>query len=235
MSSQPPFYAEDPAVRAAFFDIDGTLTNSSDVWDVLINSPYVSRQRKSRLYATALPQYLLSKIDVVDQAKFRERWVQAMASLLKGWTAEQVDSICEQIVHEALIPTLRTDTIEILRRHKERHPVILVSTMFDGIVTRMADYLEVEAGLGSRVDIEDGRATGKITGPLCAGEGKLDFARRYLQEHHPNIRLLECAAYADSQSDIPLLAGVGYPVAVYPDTPMRHAALDHHWRIFENS
>jgi phosphoserine phosphatase len=90
-----------------------------------------------------------------------------------------------------------------------------------------------DTGLGSQVEFRDGRCMGRIVGQTCSGLRKVDFARRYLEQHHPGLSLADCAAYADSRSDIPFLAGVGYPVAVYPDEAMRAAALEHGWPIYE--
>ncbi len=220
--------------RVAFFDIDGTLTSGGDVWRALVTSPEVSPLRKSWLYATGMPHYLVSKTGLVSQAAFRDRWVRLMAWLMTGWTPEQVQAIAGQIVEEALIPVLRPDVVAVLKQQKTQGtPVALVSTMFERIVAGLADYLDSGAGLGSVVEMRDGHCTGHIIGPTCSGARKLDFAQRYLSQHYAGVTLADCSAYADSASDIPFLAGVGHPVAVYPDATMRAAALEQGWQLFE--
>lgn len=226
-------YTIPSGVRAALFDIDGTLTSGGEVWSVLIHSPLVSRARKSWLYGSGMPHYLLSKTGLVSQSGFRDRWVRLMAWLMKDWPEAQVQAMVTRLSQGALIPALRADVVDILRQHQAAgHPVLLVSTMFTGIVSDFAHHLGVAAPLGSVVGMANGRCLGRIEGPTCSGARKLDFARRYLEQHHPGIALADCAAYADSRSDIPFLGGAGYPVAVYPDDAMHAAARQQGWAVF---
>jgi HAD superfamily hydrolase (TIGR01490 family) len=227
-------YTTDPKVRAALFDIDGTLTASGVWWEALLASPDVKPLKKLWLNTTAMPHYLLSKAGIASQAGFRNRWIRLMAWLMAGWSDNQVQAINEQTVTTCLVPALRSDVWDILRQHKAAgHPVILVSTMFEGIVNRFAQHIGGDAGLGSIVEFRDGHCTGQIVGETNSGGRKVNFARRYLEQHYPEISVAECAAYADSRSDIPFLAGVGFPIATYPDEIMRAAATEHGWSIYE--
>lgn len=227
-------YADQVGVRAALFDIDGTLTTGGEVWGGLIHSPDVTRLSRVTLYAASLPHYALSKAGVVSQAGFRERWVGRMAGLMRGWSAEQVQAIYYRLAHDYLIPKLRPDTVEILRQHKASgHIVLLVTTMFTGIAAEVAAHVGADAGIGSPVEMRDGRCTGRLVDLPCAGARKIACASAYLEQHQPEITPSACAAYGDSRSDIAFLAGVGFPVAVYPDDAMRAAAQQHRWRIYE--
>ena len=227
-------YSIDSNIRAALFDIDGTLTSGGDVWAALINSPYVNRLKKGWLYSSGLPHYMLSKAGIVSQAGFRDRWVRLMAWLMAGWRDPQAQAHYSQILMEGLLPMLRADVLEIMKQHQALgQPVILVSTMFEGIVQGFAAHVGADAGLGTRVEFRGGRCTGRVIGETCSGVRKVDFARRYLEEHHAGLSLAEVAAYADSRSDIPFLAGTGHPVATYPDDAMRASAQDRGWPVYE--
>ncbi|RPI97139.1 MAG: HAD-IB family hydrolase [Chloroflexi bacterium] len=227
-------YTIHPKVRAALFDIDGTLTTGGDVWAALVHSQDVTRVKRTWLYTTAMPHYLLSKLGLVDQAAFRDRWVRLMAWLMGGWSEPQVQAIYDQIVEGFLLLTLRPDVVEILKTHKNLgHPVILVSSMFEGMASGFAPHVGADEGLGSQVEVKNGRCRGRIVGHTCSGARKLDFARRYLDTHHPSLTLADCAAYADSRSDIPFLEGVSYPVATYPDEAMREVAEARGWSVVE--
>jgi HAD superfamily hydrolase (TIGR01490 family) len=227
-------YVHDPDIQAVFFDIDGTLTSGGDVWEALLKSPDVNPVRKSWLYISALPHYQLSKIGLLSQAGFRDRWVRLMAWLMTGWADMQVGAIFDQIMQGHLVLTLRPDIVAILKQHKAQgHPVVLVSTMLDGMVSRLVEHLGADAGLGSRLEMRNGRCAGRVVGQTCSGARKVDFVHAYLAEYMPGVSFDTCAAYADSHSDIPLLAGSGYPVATYPDELMRAAAVERGWRIYE--
>ena len=220
-------------VRAALFDVDGTLTSGGSVWRPLLRSPDVSPAKKAWLYATAMPHYLLSKGRMASQAGFRDRWVRLMAWLMAGWSVEAVEEICQEVASTQLAPNLRLDVVDILKQHQQHgHYVVLVSTMFEGIVQEIARLLGADVGLGSRVAVQDGRCLGRVEDMTCSGERKVQFVREHLAQRPERISLAECAAYADSRADFPLLASVGYPVAVYPDSAMRAYAEKRGWRVF---
>lgn len=225
-----------PEARAALFDIDGTLTTGGWIWRPLVASPDVALVRKAWLYATAFPHYGLSKAHLVGQAGFRDRWVRLMAWLVQGWSRAQVRTLCDTIVREMLIPNVRADVVAIARTYQQHdRPVILVSTMFDEIVTQFSAHLGVSAGLGSVLAFDGDMCRGKIVGETCSGERKVIFAERLLAAQWPGISLDECAAYADSSSDIALLAAAGFPVAVYPDPVMQKAAHEAQWTVYTGS
>lgn len=222
-----------PPLRAAAFDIDGTLSRGADPWLPLRHSPDVALWRKARLYAEVVPHMLVMRAGLADQAGFRDRWVRHMAALMTGWPSAQVQALCHRIVHEILIPDLRADVVEILRAHQQHgHRVVLVSTMFDAIVGELAAALGADAGLGSTIAYENGRCLGRVVGETCAGARKVTALNSYLAALDPPATLSECAAYADSRSDIAFLSGVGWPVAVYPDAEMRAAARERNWRTY---
>ncbi len=226
-------YVDDSDVRAVLFDIDGTLTVGGAVWSVLIHSPDVVWLKKGWLYGTALPHYALSKAGIVAQAQFRDRWVRLMAWLMAGWSEQQVETVYQRTVQDCLVPDLRSDVVDILQQHKAAgHHVVLVSTMFEGIVAQLAGHLGADAGLGSLVLMQNGRCAGQIVGQTCSGGRKLDYAERHLSQLDPAIALQNCTAYADSASDIDFLAGVKYPVATYPADEMRTEAVQQGWAMY---
>ncbi len=221
-------------IQAALFDIDGTLTTGEDFWDVLIYSPKVSLARRTQLYAKTVPIYALVKGHLANQARFRSRWVHYMAGLMRGWEAAEVDALCNDIVRERLVPGLRPDVVRLLNGHKAAgHPVLLVSTMFESIVRGLAQHLGADVGIGTPVEMHDGYCTGCVVGETCSGTQKAQYVQRYFETHTPELSLAACAAYADSQSDVPFLMAVGHPTAVYPDHAMRRAAEQHRWPIHE--
>lgn len=225
-------YAYLDHVQAALFDIDGTLTTGGGVWGTLLKHPDVKLSRKAWVYLTGVPHHLATKTPFVGQASFRDRWVRLMARLLNGWVESEVQDVCAAIVREQILSKSRGDVADLLHEHKRRgHVVILVSTMFDFIVNRTAVELGANVGLGSRLRFSSGVCTGKIEGQTCSGSRKVEFAEAYLRTHFPEISLAQCAAYADSQSDIPFIAATCYPVAVYPDDVMRSAAEEQDWLV----
>jgi HAD superfamily hydrolase (TIGR01490 family) len=83
----------------------------------------------------------------------------------------------------------------------------------------------------TRLEEKDGRWTGKVLGQPMFGEAKAIAVWWFAEKW--KLNLSECAAYGDSVHDQWMLASVGKPVAVNPDSGLRMAAQRKHWKIVE--
>jgi phosphoserine phosphatase len=81
----------------------------------------------------------------------------------------------------------------------------------------------------SRLEVAQGRFTGRPIEPICYGAGKIVWAERFASER--NVTLKDCAFYSDSYTDLPMLERVGRPVVVNPDPRLRRAAKQRGWPI----
>jgi len=78
---------------------------------------------------------------------------------------------------------------------------------------------------------ERGVCTGHLRHSPLVGESRAAWVRDYAASE--GLDLSRSFAYADSHSDLPMLAVVGHPVAVRPDiTLLRHAKANH-WPIVD--
>ncbi|MEQ4522890.1 HAD family hydrolase, partial [Nocardioides kribbensis] len=76
-----------------------------------------------------------------------------------------------------------------------------------------------------------GRCTGHLVSSPLVGESRAAFMQAWAAEH--DVDLTASYAYADSHSDLPLLAAVGNPVAVRPDVPLYRHARRQGWSIVD--
>lgn len=210
----------------AFFDIDGTLI-TENVWSRFLATPSIAPGKRGA-YLRMLPAFAARKLGLVDEARFREAWVQGMARLTAGWSPEQMDALYDRIVLDELRDAVRADVAGRAHAHAARGDrVVLISGMFSGFAERFARLLGAETGLGTRLAYVNGACAGRIDGRGCAGEQKPVFMRDYAGADS----LASAYAYADSYSDVPMLSAVGHPVAVYPDRTLRAHAQAHQWEI----
>ena len=110
------------------------------------------------------------------------------------------------------------------------HPVAIVSASTPYAVHPVAQALDLgEAYLSTRLEVIDGRFTGRVIAPACYDEGKLILARDYAARH--GIDLAQSYFYSDSHRDLPLLEAVGHPVAVNPNRRLARLAAARGWPV----
>src|SRR3972149_8106872 len=141
------------ALRAAFFDVDGTLTTER-VWRGMLE---YFRQRGLRrwthriFWAYHLPIYLLYKVGLASQAAFRRPWAAPLAWFIRGYSVEQAQQVWDWVAQTYLKPFWRQDALDLIKKHKAVGDLVVL----------------VSAGL---TPLEE--AIAKVVGADVAGEGE---------------------------------------------------------------
>jgi putative phosphoserine phosphatase/1-acylglycerol-3-phosphate O-acyltransferase len=221
-------------VIAALFDFDGTLY-TGHVWQDLVRHHWHARRHRRWVLAYVLRNMAplpIFRLGLMDQATFFGTWGRTMAWLLRGWTADEAYALFERLTEKQVIPNLRPDVLEHVRRHQaEGHLVALVSGTFSCLLEVIAQRLDIEHAVGTPLEIKDGRYTGRIIPPLCQGEGKPRRTRAYLADRGLEVDWAVSFAYADRSADLSLLQQVGQAVAVYPDESLFAHAQAQGWAV----
>lgn len=222
--------AADAARGAAFFDLDRTLIRRSSM---LALAPTLRRSgligwrslaRATAWHAVYLVRGVSSKqlSDVAGQT-FR---------LMRGWPVDEFRALIAEEI-EPLAALAFPDAIQRMRAHQARgEPAVVVSASLIDLVQPLADRLGLDAAIGSRAAIREGRYTGEVE-TFLHGAAKADAVRQYAATH--GIDLARSSAYTDSRSDIQLLQTVGHPHAVNPDKALEREAESHGWPVLHFS
>ena len=205
---------------AALFDLDGTLY-TGHIWQDLVRHHWAARHHRRWVAAyltwnmAPMPLY---RLGLVSRATYFHIWGETMGWLLRGWTLVEAQALFEKLSEEQVVPNVRPDILNRLHQHQDQgHLVALVSGTFAPFLEVIARRLGVQHAIGTPLEVRDGRYTGRIVPPLCQSEGKPQRAQAYLADRDVEIDWTASYAYADRDTDIPLLSLVGQPVAVYPD------------------
>ena len=97
-------------------------------------------------------------------------------TLLRGVSRDRLDLLGEEYFHYVLKPQLRKQAVERLTsavRQGER--VVLVGQLLENILRPLAHHLGVESFIANRLEYRDGKATGRLLGPVVRPRGP--FAR----------------------------------------------------------
>jgi len=222
-------------MRAAFFDIDGTLT-SERTWKGIMD--YFTRNHLRRgmhlAFLTAhYPLYYLRRLGLISESAFRSPWAAHLAWYVRGYTPRQAEPVWEWAVDRFLSQYWREDTRRLLQEHLDLGDmVMLVSAAPLPLVQHIARELGAHHAAGTRFELRGGRYTGRAVPPVVIDEGKAQATQAVLQSLGLSVDLPASFSYADSISDRSFLEMVGHPVAVYPDNALRLLAVERGWRVF---
>jgi HAD superfamily hydrolase (TIGR01490 family) len=218
----------------ALFDLDGTLCRGGVLEGFL---KYYLKHKKKRMWilvfwATHSALWLLSLCKLYSGEKCRVKWMEDLSGIFKGASREEVLEVFHWVADNYLSESLRNDVVAILHQHKQSgHIVIIVSATFNELLEVIGQKLGVPNVIGTRLEMIDGKYTGKAVCPLCFGENKARLLKEFIERSGLEIDGSASFAYADSIFDVPLLKLVGNPVATYPDKRLRQFAEYNGWRI----
>ena len=225
-------------MRAAFFDIDGTLTNDHAWKGMMYYFQQHRLRRGTQLVYIAIhyPLYYLRRLNLISEVAFRAPWSANLAWYLRGFTVKQADDLWNWIVEVYLQQYWRPETRALLDEHRiSGDLVVLVSSGPQPMVERIAHEIGAQHGIGTKFEIRGDYYTGRSLKPVCIDEHKASMAKELLESKGLNINLEDSFAYADSIADLSLLEMVGHPVATFPEPELRAIAEDRGWRVFPDS
>lgn len=147
-----------------------------------------------------------------------------------GQTLAEATREIDLFIREYVQPCIRPSAVESIRRHKARgERCLVISASIDFLVEPIAAHLGIEDAIGVRIELDQGRITGRADGPICFQEGKVLHLNRWLEQQGENTE--GSWFYSDSHNDLPLLEQVDFPVGVSPDTRLANVCKQRGWAI----
>jgi len=214
---------------AAFFDFDNTLITGDSA---KIGIDYL-RERKM------LPLSYLLRVGAANELFKRnllsaERMAKLLLTFYKGHELKTFTDGMEEYYQERIRPILAPVPMERLEWHRSQgHLLVLLSGSIQYLLTPVARDLHIDHLLCTRLEKSpEGLLTGRSEGPPCIGVHKINYASRLAQKL--GLDLGSSYAYADHQSDLPLMEKVGHPVAVEPTIFLRREAEKRGWPILRH-
>jgi HAD superfamily hydrolase (TIGR01490 family) len=231
-----PYDRWDEGMIAAFFDLDGTLY-TGHIWQDLVSHHRAAGRNRRWVVAyvawNMLP-FPLYKLGLLSQDEYFRAWGETMGWLVRRWSVQEAGSLFATLTEERILPNLRREVLDLIRRHRaEGHLVALVSGTFAPLLAEIAGRIAVEHAIGTPLEVQDGRYTGRIVPPLCQGKGKAQRVQTYLAGQGLTVDWAASYAYADRETDRHLLGRVGHPTAVHPDERLANYARTRGWPIIE--
>lgn len=215
-------------------DLEGTCT-AGETWRG-VGRWLAAHGRGGRYRRFLVPRVAaipLVRLGLVERQAFRNRWIRDLVRLLDGLSAAEVAALAEEVVETELWPKRRGAVLDELAAAASGGARVVIATgTYEPVLAAFAARLPggpagPVGGLGTPLEIRDGRTTGRTAGPIGTGELKAARVRAFAG----GARVV--AAYGDSLADVPLLELADEAVAVAPDEELRPVALARGWRILD--
>ena len=213
---------------AAIFDVDGTLIAGATLERIFIRF----LRRRGELGLRELINWIGTTIKAAafkDRARRRPH-MKAIKGYLRGKDSTHYRRLARECFESEIEPRLSEEAINRLRWHQNAgHFVILLSGTLDMLLEPLAERLGVYARIGSELEIEEKRFTGRLSGAHPFGQVKAECLATINRVSYFDLK--HSFAYADSFADRHLLAMVGHPVATNADLGLRKIAENRGWMI----
>lgn len=210
---------------AAFFDLDRTVVACNT--GRLLIADLRRRGEMPLLRAVRMMTWLLRyHFGLIDLHAVANVAAADLQGQEEGLLLERFSRWAETNVLPLLLPRARR---RIEEHRRKGHLVALLTTAPVFIAKPVAAELGCDEVISTRLEVADGRFTGRIVPPACYGLGKVALAEELAAR--AQINLADSWFYTDSFSDLPMLERVGHQVVVNPDPRLRRAAQRRGWTV----
>jgi phosphatidylglycerophosphatase C len=180
----------------AFFDFDGTVTKK----DTLIEFIRHSKGTAALTYGffINMPTLIAFKLGLISNQLAKEK---ILRYFYKGISISDFEKICLSFAIEVIPDLVRSGARnEFLKLQKRNFDIVIVSASPETWIKPWTDRLHFGL-IASKMEIIDGKITGKIAGTNCHGEEKVvRIKEKFLLEEFQEIY-----TYGDSAADKPML------------------------------
>ncbi|MFK7907649.1 MAG: HAD-IB family hydrolase, partial [Chitinophagales bacterium] len=223
--TRPIVEGESGAHIGAFFDLDRTLISGYSATE-FFRSRILSRQMSPK---EAVAQFLGVLVYAMGNRDF-SGLISVSTRGISGMEEQRFIDVGEEVYLKHLAHTIYPESRALVAAHLAKgHTVAIISAATPYQVNPIARDLGVEHVMCTRVEVKNGRFTGKMIEPTCWGDGKAYYAQQLAGEH--KLDLNKSYFYTDSIEDLPLLESVGHPRPMNPDAKLAALAFKRGWSV----
>lgn len=222
MSAEVEISSGKMARQLVIFDLDGTITRA-DTLIPFLSGCVIRFPRRLRACLFALPfETVRFALGRITAGTFKETLLRA---IIGGLPAEDVNRWAETYASRVVASGCRASTLKLIKEHQDRGDRLILLSASPGLYVRLIGRaLGISETVATEVEIKDGRYTGALITPNCAGHEKLRRIREYLGSDKYSGKTL---AFGDRESDRPLLewADEGWLVSGEGLRPVRSVSV----------
>lgn len=156
--------------------------------------------------------------------------LKANKGYLRGFSPDYMAGIGREFFKDQVSKRISAKGISRIEEHRRNGDnIILLSGMSDFLLRNFSEYLNVDEQIGSTLEIDAGKFTGRTIGHFPLAKGKIEVLMPLLEKYR--LDWSDLTAYADHGLDRYLLEKVGHPVAVNPGADLKKIAKSNGWPV----
>ena len=209
---QPPHQPE--GKRAAFFDLDGTISRL-ELWQVIGKHYFKTHRDTKRLFALL---HLLTHQHHLKHTQFFLKTLRLLRGLNPATLTEGITEIMNTHQDQIFYPLMR----QLITQHRQEGNLVFILTEEpEPFVAPVFRFLGIP-GFGTPIELRDGIITGNLDGHILKDEQKREKVLELAHEY--GIDLTKSYAYGNSWHDYPMLRTVAHPFLVNPPKDLKRRA-----------
>ena len=212
---------------AAFFNLDNTLIQGTSLGHFIQSLAECGQLSWRNISSFKLKSSRLRGKKAKSEFAL-EQQIHKAFRFLQGSRQSQFLEECEAIANRLLSYKINPQVLDQIKDHQRNgHDTWLLTDAPIEIATTLAQKIGMTGALGTKSEILEGTYSGRIDGELLKGPHKAQAAK-----HLASMRsydLTKSFAYSDSLNDLPLLASVGTPFVVNPNSELARIARKNAW------
>lgn len=215
----------------AFFDLDGTLIAGYSIFALALETIREGVQHgRLRKSLRLLGELLRQRAPLAEKGAHYHRLARRLGRSLAGVGETELLELGERACQRHLARQLFPEAVALVEAHRAAgHHLVILSAASHYQVAPLARLLGIDEVCCTRLEVVEGRFTGRVLNPLCYGEGKALAARRVLRNRRSALK--RSWFYTDSSADLPLLRRVANPVAINPSEALARQARQQGWPV----
>lgn len=180
----------------ALFDFDGTLTRKDSLFELI---KFIRGKQTFYKGLFRLSPYLfLFKLGVIPNRKAKEKM---LTYFFKGMPQDIFQNYCNRFASEIVPALLRKGALPTLRQFKDSGTrIVIVTASAENWIMPWCASMHVEY-IASKIEIVDGKITGKLSGKNCHGLEKVYRIKEAIDLSQYDA----IYAFGDSKGDLPML------------------------------
>ncbi len=148
-----------------------------------------------------------------------------------GMTQDEIDEITLPFVETIIEPMINIFALKLIHDHHEKgHTILLASATNELIVKPIAQRLNIQNVIGTKVEFINNQCSGEFIPPSALSTGKLKLVESWMKAHQYN-NFSRVTFYSDSINDLPLLEAVEFPKPVNPDLKLEAISNQKGWDV----